>query len=88
MDIKSNRLLIARIEEDDEESDKDDKVEEKKDDEKIAEFTDISEKVEKIVFIGSMEDNENYEENPKVESGALHTIIEAAGKNKTNIYEV
>ncbi len=87
MDIKSNRLLIARIEEDDEESDKEDKVE-KKDDEKIAEFTDISEKVEKIVFIGSMEDNENYEENLKVESGALHTIIEAAGKNKTNIYEV
>ena len=45
-------------------------------------------KLENIVFIGRMEENENFEENPVIENGALKTIIDASTMHKTLVFEV
>jgi hypothetical protein len=45
-------------------------------------------KLENVVFIGRMEENENFEENPVIEDGALKTIIDASTKQKTLVFEV
>ena len=89
MDIKSKLLYVARVEDDEEETDtnKNEDTIESVDNINFEE-TEPGEKKEKIVFIGSVEDNENFEEEPRVERGALHTIIEASSKRKTDIYEV
>jgi hypothetical protein len=97
MDIKKNVLLIGRIEEEDEEGDeKENKVEEGV----VEDVTDVEldqsevkpkpkvKKLENVVFIGRMEENENFEENPVIEEGALSTIVEASTKHKTLIFEV
>jgi len=45
-------------------------------------------KLENVVFIGRMEENENFEENPVIEDGALSTIIDASTQHKTLVFEV
>lgn len=45
-------------------------------------------KLENVVFIGRMEENENFEENPVIEDGALKTIIDASTEHKTLVFEV
>ena len=104
MDIKNNILYIGRIEEEDEGNEEDGtKKEVNEEEEEINQIDqenqtdDEKEKIipkekkkttEKVVFLGSMEDNENFEEDPKIENGALYTLVEATEKHKTNIYEV
>ena len=98
MDIKKNVLLIGRIEEEDEEDEEKENKEE--DEEVVQDVTDVEldqsvvkakpkvKKLENVVFIGRMEENENFEENPVIEEGALSTIVEASTKHKTLIFEV
>ena len=100
MDIKNNILYIGRIEEEEEESEEsndklndDELSEEEKHDTNSGDEVKLTEdakgkKSEKVVFIGSMEDNENFEAEPKIENAAVNTLIEASGRHKTNIYEV
>ncbi len=97
MDIKKNVLLIGRIEEEDEE---DEEKENNEEEEVVQDVTDVEldqsvvkakpkvKKLENVVFIGRMEENENFEENPVIEEGALSTIVEASTKHKTLIFEV
>ena len=97
MDIKKNVLLIGRIEEEDEE---DEEKENKEEEGVVQDVTDVEldqsvvkakpkvKKLENVVFIGRMEENENFEENPVIEEGALSTIVEASTKHKTLIFEV
>jgi hypothetical protein len=100
MDIKKNVLLIGRIEEEDEEDEEKENKEGEEDDGLVQDVTDVEldqsvvkakpkvKKLENVVFIGRMEENENFEENPVIEEGALSTIVEASTKHKTLIFEV
>ena len=87
MEVKNNVIYIGRIEEEnskDKNSDEESDNEEKKEDED----KENTGKFEKVVYIGRMEDNENFEEDPNILEGALNTLVESSGIHKTNIYEV
>jgi hypothetical protein len=43
---------------------------------------------ENVTYIGSVKDNEHFEEDPKVPDGGLKNLINGYSKKKTNIYEV
>ena len=91
MDIKNNEIYITRVE-----LDESKETNNKKEDIENVEIVENNEDAqlvkkipkEKIIFIGRMEDNENFEEDPTIEDGALNTLIEASGEKKTNIFEV
>jgi len=43
---------------------------------------------ENVTYIGSVKDNEHFEEEPKVPDGGLKNLIDGYSKKKANIYEV
>ena len=52
------------------------------------EENDLNGDKENVTYIGSVKDNEHFEEEPKVLDGALKNLINIYSKKKTNIYEV
>jgi hypothetical protein len=99
MDPKNNVILVARVEDDDEkqqekdENDIDVLIEYAKENgeikvEKTELLTNETKSVEKLTYIGHVEDNKHFEEEPSVPSPVLQTILNGYSKKKTNIYEV
>ena len=100
MDPKNNVILVARVEDDDEkqqekdENDIDVLIEYAKEEngeikvEKTELLTNETKSVEKLTYIGHVEDNKHFEEEPSVPSPVLQTILNGYSKKKTNIYEV
>ena len=103
MDVKNNKILVARVE--DEEDDKKNSLDQDERDidvlieyvkeengeitvEKTETLTNETEKIEKVTYIGHVEDNKHFEEEPSVPDGALKLILNGYSKKKTNIYEV
>ena len=107
MDVKNNKILVARVEDEENDEENNDEKRDEKDDkdidflieyikeengeikvEKTETLTKETQKTEKVTYIGHVEDNKNFEEEPSVPDGALKIILNGYAKKKTNIYEV
>ena len=83
MDLKSKTIYVGRVEdaEFDQETEKEDLT---SDDKQIL----SPDAKEHVTLIGTVEDTEHFEEEPKLPSGSLHFLLDAYSKKKTNIFEV
>jgi len=99
MDPKNNVILVARVEDDEKQQEEDENdidvlIEYAKEEngeikvEKTETLTHENKSVEKLTYIGLLEDNKHFEEEPSVPSPVLQTLLNGYSKKKTNIYEV
>jgi hypothetical protein len=80
MEVKKNTILVSRIEE----SDDIRELSEEKSETKIAKEN----TKEKETYLGQVEINEHFEDEPSVPEGGLKSLIDGFSKRKANIYEV
>ena len=90
MDLKSSLIYIGRVE--DNETQKDQTEEGNKEnvtnEQNKEESTKEKEKNENVTLIGTMKNEEHFEEDPQHANAVLNTIIDASKQHKTNIFEV
>jgi len=91
MDLKSSLIYVGRVEENDDVQkneldriEKDENIEAQIDDGKDVK----KESNERVTIIGTMKNNEHFDDEPQSPNGVLNTIIDATRNQKTNIFEV
>ncbi len=92
MDLKSSLIYVGRVEDNDDLNKKElDQIEKDEKIEAQIEGNEINPKKgknERVTLIGSMKNNEYFDEELQSANGVLNTIIDATRNQKTNIFEV
>lgn len=92
MDLKSSLIYVGRVEDNDDLNKKElDQIEKDENIEAQIEGNESNaqkEKNERVTIIGSMKNNEYFDDELQSTNGVLNTIIDATRNQKTNIFEV
>ena len=89
MDLKSSLIYVGRVEDNDDLNKKElDQIEKDEKIEAQIEGNAQKEKNERVTIIGSMKNNEYFDDELQSTNGVLNTIIDATRNQKTNIFEV
>lgn len=89
MDLKSSLIYVGRVEDNDDLNKKElDQIEKDENIEAQIESNAQKEKNERVTIIGSMKNNEYFDDELQSTNGVLNTIIDATRNQKTNIFEV
>ena len=92
MDLTSSLIYVGRVEDNDDLNKKElDQIEKDENIEAQIEGNESNaqkEKNERVTIIGSMKNNEYFDDELQSTNGVLNTIIDATRNQKTNIFEV